>query len=401
MRSNTEREPAWDAVVVGARVAGAATAMLLARLGQRVLVVDRGRAGTDTVSTHALMRGGVVQLHRWGVLDAVDAAGAPPIRKATFHYADAEVPIPIEPQYGVDGLRAPRRTVLDPVLVDAARAAGATVMHETRVIGLLRGAAGRVTGLTIARSDGAIEEIGARIVIGADGARSAIADLVGAETIHRKPHAAAVIYGYWPEPEPDGYHWHFTPGASAGVIPTNDGLACVFAAMPPARFHEERVAGLPDLYRRVLAENDPALAERFTGKPVGPMRAHPGVPGFLRQAWGPGWALVGDAGYFKDPVVAHGMTDALRDAELLARAVARGGERALADYQAARDDLALECIAIADALASYEWTLEEAQQLHRRFSRYMGREMDLVASLDGHPGDVGSTRAPARPVAAR
>jgi len=377
-------EPAYDAVVVGARVAGAATAMLLARAGLRVLAVDKGRPGSDTVSTHALMRGGVVQLDRWGVLAGVDAAGTPPIRSATFHYGAEKVPVPIEPRDGVDGLRAPRRTVLDTLLVDAARAAGAQVAHETRVTDLLRDAGGRVTGVTVAAADGAVARIAARIVIGADGARSEVARRAGAGYVRRARHAAAVAYGYWPDMDASGYAWHFGRAVSAGVIPTNDGLACVFAAMPPERFREGRVADLAALHRRVLAENDPALADAVAGRaPIGPMRAYPGVPGFIRQAWGPGWALVGDAGYFKDPITAHGMTDALRDAELLANAVARGGDDALAAYQAARDDLALEGLAISDELASYEWDMERAARLHRQFSRYMSREMKVIRALGG------------------
>ena len=111
--------PHYDAVIVGARAAGAATAMLLARAGLRVLVVDRSRYGADTLSTHALMRGGVLQLHRWGLLDRVVDAGTPPIRHTTFHYATTSI-ITIKPSHGVDALYAPRRTLLDPVLVDAA-----------------------------------------------------------------------------------------------------------------------------------------------------------------------------------------------------------------------------------------------------------------------------------------
>src|SRR5580765_1213789 len=124
----------YDVVVVGARPAGAATAMLLARAGLRVLVVDRGRYGTDTLSTHALMRGGVLQLHRWGVLDAVVGAGTPPVRRTTFRYGGEEIVIPIKASHGVDALYAPRRTVLDRLLVDAAVEAGAEVRYGVAVV---------------------------------------------------------------------------------------------------------------------------------------------------------------------------------------------------------------------------------------------------------------------------
>ena len=125
----------WDVIVVGARAAGAATAMLLARGGLRVLCVDRSRYGGDTLSTHALMRGGVLQLQRWGLLDAVVAAGTPPVRRTVFHYGAETVGVSIRPSAGVDALYAPRRTVIDALLVDAAQRAGATVEFGTTVTG--------------------------------------------------------------------------------------------------------------------------------------------------------------------------------------------------------------------------------------------------------------------------
>src|ERR1043165_8823794 len=137
----------YDAVIVGARAAGAATAHLLARSGLRVLLVDRGRYGTDTLSTHALMRGGVLLLNRWGVLDRVIEAGTPPIRRTRFDYGDDEATVDIRPSGGVEALFAPRRTVLDRLLVDAAAAAGAEVCFGVTVSGLLRDDAGRVVGV--------------------------------------------------------------------------------------------------------------------------------------------------------------------------------------------------------------------------------------------------------------
>ena len=122
---NSSATTRHDVVVVGARAAGAATAMLLARAGLDVLVVDRGRYGADTLSTHAILRGGVLQLHRWGLLDEIVAAGTPAIRRTTFHYATDQVSVTVKPSHGIDALYAPRRTVLDPILVDAATAAAA------------------------------------------------------------------------------------------------------------------------------------------------------------------------------------------------------------------------------------------------------------------------------------
>src|SRR5262245_36813375 len=138
----------YDAVIVGARPAGAATALLLARAGLRVLVVDRSRYGDDTLSTHALMRGGVLQLHRWGLLDRIVDAGTPAVRGTTFQIGSDRISIEIKSAHGVDALYAPRRTVLDPILVDAAIEAGADVRFETTVTGLHRDDRGRVTGVT-------------------------------------------------------------------------------------------------------------------------------------------------------------------------------------------------------------------------------------------------------------
>src|SRR5512143_3573983 len=144
-----QMETRYDAVVVGARAAGAATAMLLARQGLRVLAVDRGAYGTDTLSTHALMRAGVLQLARWNLLERIEAAGTPPVHRTVFHYQDEVVEIPIKPKHGVPALFAPRRTVLDRVLVDAAVEAGATVRHRVRAAELVHGSGGRVEGVVL------------------------------------------------------------------------------------------------------------------------------------------------------------------------------------------------------------------------------------------------------------
>lgn len=159
----------YNALVVGARCAGAATAMLLARKGWRVLVVDRGGYGTDTVSTHALMRGGVLQLHRWGLLPRLQQAGTPPIREASFHYGDEAVTVAIGSSNGVDALYAPRRSLLDRVLVDAAREAGATVWHGHTLVGLTTRSDGHICGGIVRDANGNAVQIEADLVVGADG----------------------------------------------------------------------------------------------------------------------------------------------------------------------------------------------------------------------------------------
>src|SRR5215213_1178579 len=179
----TEFEPHYDAVIVGARCAGAATAMLLAQAGLRVLAVDRQSYGSDTLSTHALMRPAVMQLSRWGLLQPLIRSGAPVIASTTFHYGDQEVTVPIRPEPDIPGLIAPRRTVLDRMLVDAARAAGATVLHDTPVHDLVFDPHGRVRGVLLRDAAGQTCTVSADLVIGADGLGSFVARKVEARTL--------------------------------------------------------------------------------------------------------------------------------------------------------------------------------------------------------------------------
>jgi len=373
----------YDVIIAGARAAGASTAMLLARQGLDVLMIDPARRGSDTLSTHALMRGGVVQLHRWGVLDRIRAAGTPAIRKTTFQYADELVEVEIKERDGVDALYAPRRTVLDEALVLAAEEAGAEVVHGVALEGLLQDASGWTRGAFMSGRDQAVRKIEADLVIGADGRRSRVARLAGAEVLHLAPHATANIFGYWTDPEADGYHWLWREGLGAGVIPTDDGESCVFVGFTPEAFHAGRHRGLDALYHEALARAWPEMAERLERAGSRPrLRAFAGAAGFLRQPYGPGWALVGDAGYFKDPITAHGITDALRDAELLARAVTEGTPAAYAEYAATRDRLSTGLLEVTDRLASLEWSLDESKELHLGLSREMNAEAGYLASLD-------------------
>jgi flavin-dependent dehydrogenase len=377
-------DPSYDAVVIGARCAGAAVAMLLARKGLKVLVADRSAYGSDTLSTLALMRGGVMQLHRWGVLEHVRRADTPPVRSAVFHYGDVELAVPIKARDGVDALYAPRRTILDSLLADEAVRSGATVVHGVRLLDLARSADGRVRGVLLEDRARRLVTIGAGIVIGADGLHSTVARLVSALTYRSGRQAAEVVYGFWGGLDLQEYHWYYRPGASAGAIPTNGGLTCVFAAAPPGRLlRGEGPVDLKAGYHRVLREAAPEVEAAIgRARQADRLRGFAGQPGFLRQSWGPGWALVGDAGYFKDPLTAHGITDALRDAELLARAVVEGGEAALADYQAARDDLSVGMLQAADDIASFEWDLTSVMERHHFISDEMTREVAMLRDLD-------------------
>src|SRR5689334_10665023 len=293
------RSEEFDAVIVGARCAGAATAMLMAREELRVLLVDRTHPSRDTLSTHALMRAGVLQLSRWGLLPRIVAAGTPPVTATTFHYGDrAETLQLTAPLY------APRRTVLDSVLLAAAQEAGAQTRFGVDVTELRRDRLGRVTGVQGRVRGGDTVTFRAPLTIGADGLRSTVARLAGAPTMHRGSSASAIVYGYWPSPPAAQYDWFYQPGVSAGIIPTNDGQVCVWAGLPAERFADERRrGGVENLFARVLAEAAPAAAALVARtERLGTLRGFPGAPGYLRQATGRGWALVGDAGYYKDPL---------------------------------------------------------------------------------------------------
>jgi flavin-dependent dehydrogenase len=381
-------DPHYDVIVVGGRCAGAATAMLLARGGLRVLVIEAARPGTDTVSTHALMRGGVLQLDRWGLLDAVVAAGTPAIRYAEFVYGDEVETVDIRPEGGISALRAPRRTLLDPLLLDSARAAGAEVRSAARVTRIRTDEHG-VRGVEgVERGTGVPFRATAALTVGADGRRSTVARAVDAPYRRRGTASGAVVYGYFPGFPRDRYRWVYRPGVTAGVMPTGDGLACVWAGTTSARFLGLRTPGLDVAYRTLLAEADPGLARSIgAAPPVGTLRGFPGQPGWIRRSAGPGWALVGDAGYFKDPITAHGITDALRDAELLARAVLTAPHdrpaqfAALRGYQRTRDRLSEPLFDITERIASYQWDLIEVREHLRTLSRAMRPEFDALLEL--------------------
>jgi flavin-dependent dehydrogenase len=378
----TRFEQHYDVVVVGARCAGAATALLLARGGARVLLVDRQVRGSDTMSTHALMRTGVLQLRRWGVLASLVAAGTPKIRASTFHYGADAVRVDIKPEHGVDHLLAPRRTVLDALLVDAAEAAGAAVHHGVALTGLQFDSSGRVVGAWLADGKEHQSGIKADLVVGADGRQSTVAKLVAAETYLEARASSGCVYGYFEDLPDDGLHWHFEGQAAAGVIPTNDGQHCVFAGVPQHLFAATFRGDAERGFLRVLDQCSADLrGEIEAARRVGRLRGFAGARGFLRQPHGPGWALVGDAGYFKDPLTAHGITDALRDAELLARAVMDGRPRAMAGYQQARDVLSIPLFEVTDAIASFRWSLDEVKALHARLSASMKAEVNCVAQL--------------------
>src|SRR5215475_6349057 len=376
-------EPTYDGIVVGARVSGAATAMLLARQGQRVLLLDRDRYGTDTLSTHALMRGAVFLLSRWGVLDRVIEAGTPPVRQTRFDYGTDSVTVAIKPTHGVEALYAPRRTVLDRVLVDAAEAAGADVRYGVNVNGLLSDKSGRVVGIHGRDRAGVPFTARARLTVGADGIRSLVAREVGAATLRVGAGSSAIIYGYWPQLCADGYEWFYRPGHSAGMIPTNGGEVCVFVGVPADRLTR---GDLRATYHRLLSVATDGAGGRLTQtRPPSRLHTWIGRAGFVRQAHGAGWALVGDAGSFLDPLSTHGITDALRDAETLAQCVTRTSTfDDLDEFATARDQVINATFDVVDRIAGYGWDVVEVQRHLLELSAAMSTELELVANVGPH-----------------
>jgi flavin-dependent dehydrogenase len=364
----------YDVAVVGARCAGAAAAMLLARAGVRVLLIDRQSYGSDSLSTHALMRPAVIQLDRWGLLDSVIASGAPVIPATTFYYGEEKIRIDIRKEPGIPGLVAPRRMILDRILVDSARKAGANVLHDVIAESLIRDDTGRVTGLNLRDRKGNRATINCDIVLGADGLGSTIARQAGAEIIARQRYAVASVFTYARNHGATGYHWYYLPRAAAGIIPTNNDEACLCISVPMERYDTEIRHDPASGFRTVLREAAPDLADHLCRTTFAPFRAFRGVAGFLRQAYGPGWILAGDAGFFRDPLTAHGISDAFRSAECAARAIMGGTVRDFSLYQQSRDEFALPMMEVTDAICSFDWNFDQLRKHHKRLSEIMKLE---------------------------
>lgn len=371
----------YDVIIVGARIAGASTAMLLARAGLEVLVVDRAAEGADTTSTHALLAPAVALLDDWNVLGAVGDAGTPPVTSATFWYENRQ---PVTFDLADRPLFAPRRTVIDPILADAARAAGAEVRFGTRLVDLLYDEAGGVAGAVLDASAGP-RAVAAPLVIGADGIHSIVARRVGAEITYRSSHASGVVMACFAGLAHDGYHWYHARRSSAGRIPTNHDQTHVFAAVSSDRFRAEMRANVAAGFAAVLAECAPELAD-LTSSAVRAtkFRSFPGLAGFTRKPFGPGWALVGDAGAFTDPMSAHGMSAALRDASFCAEAAAaylRSPHRAQDAwhwYERARDAVTIPFIDAVDIVTAYRHDVAEIQRAHVAMSRLTHDELRMI-----------------------
>ncbi len=332
----------YDVIVVGARVAGAATATLLARQGMRVLAVDRVSFPSDTVSSHQLQIPGAALLHRWGLLDRLTAAGTPPVRRVRFDVGGGLVMDGQFPAYeGVDALLSPRRTLLDSILVDAAREAGAEVRENFRVT-QLTSSGDRITGIRGGARGRPVVTETASLVIGADGKRSMVAGAVGARRYRERAALTFASYSYWAGLPGTAGELYLRPGRAVAVFPTNDDLTMVYVAAPMTEFASAR-ADLDGHYLRTL-DLCGDLGERVrSGSRAERLRTTPDQPNMFRWPHGPGWALVGDAGVVMDSVSAQGMTSALRDAEYLAAAIIAGLggsqplDTALRDHHRRRD----------------------------------------------------------------
>ncbi|MGH3754674.1 MAG: NAD(P)/FAD-dependent oxidoreductase [Pseudonocardiaceae bacterium] len=356
----------YDVIVVGARCAGSPTAMLLARMGYRVLVVDRATFPSDTISTHQVHPPGVAALRSWGLLDRLVATGCPPIHTYSFDFGL----FTISGKPGTDDnpvAYGPRRTVLDKLLVDAAAEAGAEV-RDGFIVSDVVFEDGRVAGVRGHSRNGSTVTEHARVVVGADGWRSLVAQSVRPDQYHDKPRLLCLYYTYYSGlPMGGRFENYDRPGRGFAAWPTNDDLTLVVGGWPFAEFeaNKKNIGGTclkmfdlaPLFAERIRAAR---REERFVGT---------AVPNFFRKPFGPGWALVGDVGYTKDPITAQGISDAFRDAEWCATALdeALSGvcsfEVAMASYQSSRDQYVLPMYEFTTQLATLEPPPPELQRL--------------------------------------
>ena len=346
----------FDAIVLGARCAGSPTAMLLARKGYKVLLVDKATFPSDTISTHLIHPPGVAALSRWGLLDRVVATGCPPITSYSFDFG----PFTLSGAPGTDEFPVsygPRRTVLDKLLVDAAAEAGVEVREGFAVEEIIQNGEG-VTGIRGRAKNGSVGAETARLVIGADGRHSILAQTVRAEAYNEKPPLLAAYYTYWSGLPMDGrFEAYIRDRRSFAVWPTNDDRTLVIAGWPHSEF-EANKKDVEGNYHRVI-EMAPPFAERLRAAKREERFVGTAVPNYFRKPFGPGWALVGDAGYNKDFITAMGISDAFLQSEMCVKAVdaAMSGGRpfddAMSEYQSARD---------ARAFPIYEFTCQLATQ---------------------------------------
>ena len=378
----------YDAIIVGARCAGSPVAMLLARKGYRVLLVDRATFPSDTVSTHVLHPRGAAALARWGLLDRLVTTNCPPIHTYAFDFGPVELsgaPGTTETPFAY----CPRRTVLDKLLVDAAADAGAHVREGFAVEEILIDD-GRIVGVRGRSKAGAVASERARIVIGADGRYSRVAQAVRSEQYNEKPPLLAAYYTYWSGLPMNGrFETYVRPNRGFAAAPTHDNLTLTVGGWPYSEF-EANKQDVEGHFLKML-ELTPAFNERVRGaKRVAPFSGA-AVPNFFRKPYGPGWALVGDAGYNKDPITAQGITDAFRDAERCASALdeaftgARSFDDVMGEHQRARDEHVGPMYAFTCQLATLQPPSPEMQQL---FGAMQGNQSAMDGFVQMNAGTI-------------
>jgi len=357
---------AFDAIVVGARCAGSPTAMLLARKGYRVLVVDRATFPSDTLSTHILHPLGARALSRWGLLDRLTATGCPPMDTYAFDFGPFTIA-------GAPGTReapvayCPRRAILDKLLVDAAAEAGAEVREGFAVEAVLI-EDGRAVGIKGRSKHGASIAERAAVVVGADGRHSFVAKALGPDLYNEKPALLAAYYTYWSGlPMSGRFEQYIRDKRGFAAAPTHDGLTMVIAGWPYAEFDACK-KDIEGSYLKTIALA-PGFAERLHGAKREARFAGAAVPNYFRKPYGPGWTLVGDAGYNRDFITGQGIMDAFHDAELCAGALdkafsgAQPFDAAMSAYQRARDARVTAMYEFTCTLATLEPPPPEMQQL--------------------------------------
>ena len=376
----------YDVIVVGARCAGSPTAMLLARAGYQVLLLDRDEFPSDTISTQMIHPPGIRLLQKWGLLDRLIATGCPAIERYSFDFGFFRIAGRPDAIDNVDVAYGPRRTVLDKLLVDAAAEAGAEV-REAFTVDQVLFADGRVTGVRgHARGGDPVVEH-ARVVIGADGRHSVIAKAVKPEQYHDKPPIECGYYTYWGGLPASGFENYIRPNRGWGVIPTHNHLTLVVVGWPYAEF-ESGKKDVEGTYMKAL-ELAPEFAERVRGaRREAPFKGA-AVPNFFRKPFGPGWALVGDAGYNKDPVTAWGISDAFAGAELCAAALdqsfngAQSFDEAMAGYQKTRDEHSLPMFELTCKFAKLEPPPAQMQQVLKATAATEASRNQFVSMMAG------------------
>jgi 2-polyprenyl-6-methoxyphenol hydroxylase-like FAD-dependent oxidoreductase len=380
----------YHAIIIGARCAGSPTAMLLARRGFKVLLLDRATFPSDTISTHILWPHGAEVLARWGLLPCLADMGVPPIcRRMTFDVGPFALhgTIP-DANDGLGGF-CPRRTVLDGLLVNAAGEAGAEIREGFTVDALLV-TDGAVVGVRGHERGGQSIEERARVVIGADGVNSFVARAVQAPEYDVRPVAACGYYSYFSGVTQDDIELYVRDGYAFGGAPTNDGLHLVMVNWPASTFPRVRADVEGHVWRAL--ETAPDFVARVRGgsreeKWYGTV----GVPGYFRKPYGNGWALVGDASYNRDPITAQGISDAFIDAESLVAALSAGlsgggtFEELLAVHETARNERVRPMFEFTTQLAALEPPPPEMQAL---FGALRGNQDATNAFLSAITGAI-------------